>query len=80
MLLGPGLELFGCSTGCRGIRNGCLCTVASVDADAKSITLEGIEGSLTFEQAKALLRLSYAQAYASCQGTEFSGSLRLWDC
>ena len=26
-----------------------------------------------------LLRLSYAQTYASCQGTEFEGTLRLHD-
>jgi hypothetical protein len=35
---------------------------------------------MSFDQAKVLLRLSYAQAYASCQGSEFGGSLRLWDC
>jgi hypothetical protein len=79
MLLWPGLEVFGSGTGCKGVRNGCLYTVASVDADAKSLTLEGVEATLSFEQAKAWLRLSYAQAYASCQGTEFGGSLRLWD-
>jgi hypothetical protein len=80
MLLWPGLELFGCGAGCRGVRNGCLYTVASIDPEAQSLTLEGVECSLTFEQAKAWLRLSYAQTYASCQGTEFGGSLRLWDC
>jgi hypothetical protein len=57
-----------------------LYTVASIDPEAKSLALEGVEGSLTFEQAKARLTLSYAQTYASCQGTEFGGSLRLWDC
>jgi hypothetical protein len=51
-----------------------------VDEAAQSLTLEGVEGALSFEQAKLLLRLSYAQTYASCQGTEFGGSLRLWDC
>jgi hypothetical protein len=67
MLLWPGLELVGCCTSGerKGIRNGCLYTVESVDAEAQSITLEGIEGPLTFEQAKAWLRLSYAQTYAS---------------
>ena len=35
--------------------------------------------SLTHEQAKAWLRLSFAQTYASCQGTEFAGTLRLHD-
>ena len=79
MLLWPGLELFGCGAGCKGVRNGCLYTVESVDPEAMTLTLK--EGpALTFEQAKAWLRLSYAQTYASCQGTEFGGSLRLWDC
>ena len=31
------------------------------------------------DQVKSWLRLSYAQTYASCQGTEFKDSLRLWD-
>ena len=35
------------------------------------------EISLTFEQVKMWLRLFYAQTYASCQGSEFNGSLRL---
>ena len=35
--------------------------------------------ALTYEQAKAWLRLSFAQTYASCQGSEFGGSLRLHD-
>jgi len=56
-----------------------LYTVENVDPEAMTLALK--EGpALTFEQAKAWLRLSYAQTYASCQGTEFSGSLRLWDC
>ena len=40
----------------------------------------GLDGELNFHQAKTCLRLSYAQTYASCQGSEFGGSLRLWDC
>jgi hypothetical protein len=79
MLLWPGLEVFGCGTRCKGVRNGCLYTVASVNADAKSLTLEGVEATLPFDQAMAWLRLSYVQTYASCQGTEFGGSLRLGD-
>jgi hypothetical protein len=47
--------------------------VESIDSEVQSLTLEGVEGALSFEQAKLLLRLSYAQVYASCQGTEFSG-------
>jgi hypothetical protein len=78
MLVWPGLQLFGCSSASKAIRNGCLYTVESLDTEAKTLVLEGA-GSLTFDQARAWLRLSYAQTYASCQGTEFDGSLCLWD-
>jgi hypothetical protein len=81
MLLWPGIQLYGCTVAeRRGVMNGCLYTVESIDAEAQSLTLEGVEGAMTFEQAKVCLRLSYAQTYASCQGTEFGGSLRRWDC
>jgi hypothetical protein len=77
MLLWAGIQLFGCTTA-ASVRNGCLYTVESVDGQAKTLTLEGV-GTMSFEQAKVHLRLSYAQTYASCQGTEFAGSLCLWD-
>ena len=32
---------------------------------------------LSHEQVKSWLRLSYAQTYASCQGSEFEDTLRL---
>jgi hypothetical protein len=35
--------------------------------------------TLTFEQVKSWLRLSYAQTYASVQGSEFTAQLRLHD-
>lgn len=35
--------------------------------------------TLTFEQVKLWLRLSYAQTYASVQGSEFTAHLRLHD-
>jgi hypothetical protein len=60
------------------VRNGCLYTVESIDAEAQTLVLEGV-GSITFDQVRAWLRLSYAQTYASCQGTEFADSLCLWD-
>jgi hypothetical protein len=78
MLLWPGIQLFGCTTA-AAVRNGCLYTVESVDAESQTLVLEGV-GTMTFEQAKVHLRLSYAQTYASCQGTEFAESLCLWDC
>jgi hypothetical protein len=78
MLVWPGIQLFGCTSAAKAIRNGCLYTVESIDTEAKTLVLEGA-GSLTFDQAKTWLRLSYAQTFASCQGTEFDGSLCLWD-
>jgi hypothetical protein len=81
MLLWPGIQLYGCVVmEKRGIRNGCLYTVESLDPAAETVKLEGVDGELSFDQAKTCLRLSYAQTYASCQGSEFGGSLRLWDC
>ena len=81
MLVWPGIELFGCVHAERkGVRNGCLYTVESIDVASESLKLQGLEADFSFEQAKLWLRLSFAQTYASCQGTEFSGSLRLHDC
>jgi hypothetical protein len=78
MLLWPGLQLIGSvSAEKKGVRNGCLYTVAAV-GDGK-VSLAGLEAVFTYEQVKLWLRLSYAQTYASCQGTEFDGTLVLWD-
>jgi hypothetical protein len=78
MKLWPGLQLLGCvSSEKKGVRNGCLYTVSSVGGDA--VRLEGLPATFTFEQTTRWLRLSYAQTYASCQGTEFTESLCLWD-
>ncbi len=74
MWVWPGLRLLGCA-GHRRIRNGVLYEVEAVGDDFLTVG----EGRLTFPQAIASLRLAYAQTYASCQGTEFSGSLALWD-
>ena len=77
MWIWPGIELLGCCAAeKRGIRNGVLYTVESWDEER--INLAG-GLSLSHEQAKAWLRLSFSQTYASCQGTEFAGSLRLHD-
>jgi hypothetical protein len=78
MLLWPGIQLFGCTSAAKAVRNGCLYTVESIDPGAQTLVLSGV-GSLTFDQARAWLRLSYAQTYASCQGTEFADSVCLWD-
>ncbi len=61
----------------QGVRTGCLYTVASVGGD--KVRLAGLEATFSYEQVKLWLRLSYAQTYASCQGTEFEGALRLHD-
>jgi hypothetical protein len=74
MWLWPGIELLG-SAGSRRIRNGVLYTVTAVSHD--TVTLDDIQ--LTHAQAAASLRLSYARTYASIQGTEFCGSVALWD-
>ena len=78
MLIWPSLQLIGCvSAEKKGIRNGCLYTVVSARDD--TVRFEGVDASFTYDQVKQWLRLSYAQTYASCQGTEFEGPLSLWD-
>ncbi len=78
MKLWPGLQLLGCvSAEKKGVRNGCLYTVESVGEGR--VQLEGLPTAFTYEQTTLWLRLSYAQTYASCQGTEFTESLCLWD-
>jgi hypothetical protein len=74
MWVWPGLKLLG-SAGHRKIQNGITYEITSVSAD--TITLGDI--TLTFPQAAASLRLAHAQTYASVQGSEFSGTLALWD-
>ena len=81
MLIWPGIQLLGAvSTERHGVRNGCLYTVAAVGEDSVQIQeLEPSRNTLTFDQVKAWLRLAYSQTYASVQGTEFTGRLRLHD-
>ena len=76
-----GLELLGCSRNSKKIRNNVLYTVKEVQEAAVVVVSEGGETiSLTDAQVAEMLRLSFARTYASCQGTEFDGTLRLWDC
>ena len=56
------------STEKKGIRNGCLYTVKSIDKEAEVVVLADTLEKLTFDQVKAWLRLSFAQTYASVQG------------
>jgi hypothetical protein len=78
MLIWPGIQLLGAvPTERKGIRNGCLYTVTEIGED--SVRLQEVDAELTFDQVKSWLRLSYAQTYASVQGTEFDAQLRLHD-
>lgn len=78
MLIWPGIQLMGSvPSEKRGVRNGCIYTVEAIGED--SVKLAELEAPLTFLQAKQWLRLSYAQTYASVQGTEFEGAVRLHD-
>jgi hypothetical protein len=78
MLIWPGIQLLGAvPTERKGIRNGCLYTVSEIEGTVRSQELPGI--TLTFDQVKSWLRLSYAQTYASVQGSEFTSQLRLHD-
>jgi len=79
MFIWPGIQLLGSvPTERKGIRNGCLYTV--LDITDEGITTQELPGLvLTQEQVKSWLRLSYAQTYASVQGTEFDSQLRLHD-
>ena len=79
MWIWPGIQLLGAvPTERKGIRNGCLYTVSEINTETVHIQeLPGL--ALTHEQVRAWLRLSYAQTYASVQGTEFDAQLRLHD-
>ena len=82
MFLWPGIELLGCVQSFRKIRNNVLYRVTALEGDSATLVLAQGEGDpieLTLAQVGEWLRLSYAQTYASCQGTEFSDTLRCHD-
>ena len=73
-----GLELLGCTQATKkGVRNNVLHNVNAIHVDA--VTLSPGDLRLSFAEAAQWLRLACARTYASCQGTEFDGSLRLRD-
>ena len=77
MWIWPGIVLYACiPTERKGLRNQVLYTVQSITDDEVHVD-NGIV--LSYEDVKRYLRLSYAQTYASCQGSEFTGTLRLHD-
>jgi hypothetical protein len=77
MLLWVGLQLLGCG---GSARNQVLYTIAAIDEEKEELTLEGLARPLSFAAVRASLRLSFAQTYASVQGTEYEEGLRLHDC
>ena len=77
MLLWVGLELLGYG---GSVKNQVLYTIAAIDEEKEELTLEGLAKPLSFAAARASLRLSFAQTYASVQGTEYEEGLRLHDC
>ena len=77
MYVWRGIQLIGSTASERkGIKNGVLYTVTDIHED--DLVLDG-NITVAFDQVKQLLRLSYAITYAACQGSEFEGTLRLWD-
>ena len=81
MLIWQGIELLGCSRNSRKVKNNVLYTVRQLTEDLVYLSASHAEEplALPYAQVAEMMRLSYAQTYASCQGTEFEGSLRLHD-
>jgi hypothetical protein len=80
MWVWPGLELLGCSRNSKKVRNNVMYTVQELQDEGVVLQSESGETlTLTNAQVADQLRLSYARTYASVQGTEFAGTLRLHD-
>jgi hypothetical protein len=77
LLLWPGLQLLGCG---GSVRNQVSYTIERIDEEGQQLWLEGLTKPLSFAQVKTSLRLSFAQTFASVQGTEYDEPLRLHDC
>ena len=79
MWLWERIDLLGCASGVRkGIMNNVMYRVIKIEDDG-IIVKSNEEIKLVFAQVAALMRLSFARTYASCQGTEFETELRLHD-
>jgi hypothetical protein len=74
MWVWPGLVLFG-SSGGRKTRNGVPYVIESVGDD--HVVAGGVK--IQFQHLASTMRLPWAQTFASCQGTEFEGSLAIHD-
>ena len=83
MFLWDGIELIGCVQAVRKfVRNNVRYVVSALGEDLVTLTIaegEGESFQLTYPQVAEFLRLSFAQTYASCQGSEFTDTLRLHD-
>ena len=80
MLIWPGIKLLGCVGRVKkGVRNGCLYTIkwCGGNCPENPIYFEGLQYPFTDEEVKTMFRLSHAQTYSSCQGTEFSEACTL---
>ena len=76
MYLWPGIRLLGAATEGEKVRNQVKYVVESV-SDGNVVFTCGL--TLPLDKVADLFVLAYAQTYASCQGTEFDGMLRLHD-
>jgi hypothetical protein len=65
----------------KGIRNGLFYRVDAIDLESECVSLdrEDVKYHLTFKDVAAFLRPSFTRTYASIQGDEVAGSLKLWD-
>ena len=79
MWLWPGIRLLGAATEGDRVKNQVRYEVAEVTTDGSHLVRFTCGLTLPAEKVADLFVLSYAQTYASCQGTEFDGSLRLHD-
>ena len=89
MWIWVGIELLGCSRCSKKVRNNVVYTVKGIEEEHVKLSAPEDEGqsrqsrqtplALTYQQVADLTRLSFCRTYASCQGTEFEGTLRLHD-
>ena len=56
----------------KGVRNGCLYTIEECKDDV--VKFEELPHSFSYDEVKEMMRLSAAQTFASCQGTEFNSA------
>ena len=75
MLIWKGQKLLGCLGRIKKVvRNGCLYTIKACEEE---VTFEELPHSFSYDEVKEMFRLSHAQTYASCQGTEFTEACTL---